>query len=944
MVLVPTAIAAAAPAQPGTLTAAGPAIAAPQQVSAGSAVRLGATNTSQLLRLAIGLKTPNAAQEDAFLASLQDKNSPNFHKYLTAAQWNARFSPSAASESAVVNWATSHGLTVSQRYPNRLVVDLVGSVGAVQNAFGVNISNYRLGTKTFYSNDRSVALPKSLSSTVVSVQGLNSLQDLVPNNPAASSTPASPDYAAGPAKAVAGGGHANGSRTALAAAMKVSKAKLAKGSVVTPNVTNGFYDPTDIYSSQAYDVNALYNQGHCCNPTHAANVTPPATSIAIATVGTHSGNDVAGFHNQYPYLAYHYQEFYIDGTPSGLDLEGTMDLEWATAMSNSFGSFVDTSMVYWYSGANAHLATFTDIWNHMLSDGVARTMSSSWGCAESYCYDSGTASTDHSIFASMVGQGWTLVSASDDKGPYADCSHVSVEYPSSDPLVVSAGGTTLQAAGGWQSEVAWTGGSGAGSCANNNGGGGGGCSVFWSRPSWQSGPCTNRSQPDISLNASIGQNIFFNGSLIASGGTSIAAPELGGIFAQIDAYLEATGACGLSTCPTLGDPHSQLYHTSPRNPYYDITSGCTSNDIGGGWCAGTGYDLATGLGSINALNLAWNVNWFSVAEATPPTTVFSGPSQNPTWINGGTISWTTTDGGSPATGLAGYTARWDADPGNPTTEPHGGAGNPFWDGPAVRNTATGSVTVASGGQGCHTLYVRSWDNIGDSAVQTYSVCYDGTAPLITSKPNTRIGTGKLVSGNPAIKTSWTASDTGGSGLEGYYVYRSTDGGSFTYLGFQAATSITEHLASGHKYQYAVYALDNAGNLSGEALSSFSTIHMLQETGAAVTFSSGWTSQTLSGASGGSVKYSTVAGKTATFTFTGVKVAVITTLGSNRGSASIKIDGGAAATMNTNASTTTTADIAFSSGNYAKASHTLVLTNLGTSGHSRVDVDAFVWIS
>ena len=95
-------------------------------------------------------------------------------------------------------------------------------------------------------------------------------------------------------------------------------------------------------------------QGHCCNPTHAANVTPPATSIAIATVGAHNGSDMAGFQAQYPYLAYHFQEFGIDGTPACCDDEGTLDLEWSTAMANSFGSFVDTAMVYMYDGANAH--------------------------------------------------------------------------------------------------------------------------------------------------------------------------------------------------------------------------------------------------------------------------------------------------------------------------------------------------------------------------------------------------------------------------------------------------------------------------------------------------------------------------------------------------------------------------------------------------------------
>jgi subtilase family serine protease len=48
----------------------------------------------------------------------------------------------------VVSWAKGAGLTVTHLYPNRLVVDLAGPVGAIEKALGVQINNYRLGTKT----------------------------------------------------------------------------------------------------------------------------------------------------------------------------------------------------------------------------------------------------------------------------------------------------------------------------------------------------------------------------------------------------------------------------------------------------------------------------------------------------------------------------------------------------------------------------------------------------------------------------------------------------------------------------------------------------------------------------------------------------------------------------------------------------------------------------
>lgn len=950
-------LANAAAANPRTAAArslsriAGAAIGTPAQVSTGQARLVGATSSARHLRLTIGLKTPHPAEEDAFVASLKDKNSPNFRHFLTAAQWNARFAPSAKNEQTVVNWARSQGFTVTKRYANRLVVDLVGTVGTAEKALGIKINNYRLGNTSFYSNNKSVALPAKISGIVGSVAGLNSLQQLKPAN-AQFATP-HPAYVPGPVYQAGGSGHANGSKALLASAMAASRHKLAQArSGIGPQVTNGFYDPTDIYSDQAYSVDALNAQGHCCNPTHAANVTPPATSIAIATVGSHRVSDINGFHNQYPYLAYHYQEFNIDGTPSCCDGEGTLDLEWSTAMGNSFGSFVDTAMVYMYDGANASLGTFTDIWNHMLSDGHARTMSSSWGCAEAFCYDSGTMNTDHSIFNAMLGQGWTLMSASDDRGAFADCSHRSVEYPASDPDVLSAGGTNLFLSNGqWSNETAWVGGTSPGSCAGNGGGGGGGCSVQWALPSYQSGRiqnlCTTRAEPDFSLNAGIGQNFFF-GSLGGVGGTSIVSPELAGIWAQINAYLGSfpSSACG-GGCTTVGQANFDVYNSlagGEHDPFYDITSGCTTNDAGSGFCGIPGYDRATGLGSANLFQLANQVLWFNVIELSPPTITMSGPPTN-TWLNGGTLSWSIVDNGSGApTGVQGYTASWDSDPGNPTTEPHGGSGNYFWDGPAVKNASTGSLSLSTvPSQGCHTLFVRAWDNIGDSAVNSYGpVCFDNTAP-VTTAPQANFVTGSQVTttGAPEIRISWSGSDNL-SGVASYSLYKSVNGGSFipVPLGSPTATSVDLHPTPGRTLQFAVAAQDNAGNFGTFAFSNTFTVSRFEDNVSAVHYSTGWTAQNVASATAGHLRYSTAVNRTAKLAFTGTKVAWVGVAGPGRGSAQVTLDGSTNVTVNAHAASNHVRTVLYQKTFGSTGSHSILVRNLATAGHPRIDVDAF----
>ena len=67
----------------------------PVQVVDGTASLVGPYDPTGKLRLALGLIPPHLAEEEQFLRELQDKTSPNFHKYLTPEQWNARYAPSA---------------------------------------------------------------------------------------------------------------------------------------------------------------------------------------------------------------------------------------------------------------------------------------------------------------------------------------------------------------------------------------------------------------------------------------------------------------------------------------------------------------------------------------------------------------------------------------------------------------------------------------------------------------------------------------------------------------------------------------------------------------------------------------------------------------------------------------------------------------------------------
>jgi subtilase family serine protease len=184
--------------------------------------------------------------------------------------------------------------------------------------------------------------------------------------------------------------------------------------------------------------------------------------------------------------------------------------------------------------------------------------------------------------------GVTFLASSGDSGGR-------VIYPSASPYVVSVGGTSLKldANGNRTAETAWS-------------AGGGGASGVESLPGYQSTfglSYGGRATPDVAYNADPNTGVLvydsvsyfgMSGWLIA-GGTSAGAPQWAALVALADAGRTTTPltSTDLTTSPVYTAANGSVYSSN----YYDVTSG--SN----GYPAGTGYDLATGLGSPKANNL-----------------------------------------------------------------------------------------------------------------------------------------------------------------------------------------------------------------------------------------------------------------------------------------------------------------------------------------------------
>ena len=216
-----------------------------------------------------------------------------------------------------------------------------------------------------------------------------------------------------------------------------------------------------------------------------------------------------------------------------------------------------------------------------------------------------------------------------------------------------------------------------------------------------------------------------------------------------------------------------------------------------------------------------------------------------------------------------------------------------------------------------------------------------TPSVITSAPAEGFLKAHLGTTAVPISIKWAGTDAT-SGINHYDLEESIDGGAFSLVSSPTTASATVNLNPGHSYRFEVRATDNAGNVSGFTAGPTFTLTAYQETASNITYTSGWTQQAVTGAYGGSVKFATVAGKKATLSFTGSQVAWVSTIASNRGSGSVSIDGGAAATVSTHGTTTKPAMVVYTK-TLAAGTHSLVLKVLGTAGHPRVDVDAFLVI-
>ena len=578
------------------------------------------------------------------LDSQHDKSSPNYHKWLTPDEFGKQFGAADSDIQIVNNWLQTHGFQVAQVSHGHTIIEFSGTAAQVQQAFGTAIHQYTVNGQQHWANSSDPQIPAALAPVVAGVHTLHSFRK----------------------------------KTQLQVSPQQIKAKYVAGT--PPQVTFGGSPP--LHALGPGDYKKIYNSA----PILSSGI--DGTGVAIAVVARSNlwsyGQDVANFRGLFGICCGNAPIIYVNGPDpgnlgGGEEFEVTLDASWA-------GAVAPNATVEVVVSASTNTTDGVDLSElYIIDNNLAPVMTESFGGCEA-----GVTAAEANGLAVMAeqaaAQGITYLVSSGDSGS-AGCDDPSqtpeiygpsVNVLASSPYTVAVGGTMFNEHGQdskyWSAtnnpvdlgsalsyipENVWNeSGTGIGLWST-----GGGSSIFFSKPSWQSGfgPSDGkRDLPDISLTAAAHDPylLCLEGSCIpdAQGfisfwgvaGTSASAPAFAGIMALVNQQMGGPQGQANYVLYRLAasENFSQCNGSGTSSPpasncvFNDTTVGnnCVPGETGypsscTTYKSATGYDLATGLGSVNISNLVtnWSAATFNATTTTlglSPTTITHGSAVN----------------------------------------------------------------------------------------------------------------------------------------------------------------------------------------------------------------------------------------------------------------------------------------------------------------------------
>jgi subtilase family serine protease len=140
-----------------------------------SSARTGDVDAGKQIAAALSLKLHNQQALQQFLADVQNPSSPEYHRFLTPAQFNSAFGPTVSDVAKAVTFLKQNGARGIEVSGNRQAIAFTGSAEQLESTFHTRLGNYTDTTtgRQFFANDSAPSLPASVSSVVQSVVGLD---------------------------------------------------------------------------------------------------------------------------------------------------------------------------------------------------------------------------------------------------------------------------------------------------------------------------------------------------------------------------------------------------------------------------------------------------------------------------------------------------------------------------------------------------------------------------------------------------------------------------------------------------------------------------------------------------------------------------------------------------------------------------------------------------
>ena len=502
------------------------------------------------LQLAIGLPVRDAAGLANFLREVQDPASSNYRKFVTPEQFADRFGATEQDYEAVVNFATSHGLQVTARHKNRLVLSVRGSARTIENAFHVTLRTYAHPTeaRTFHAPDAEPSV--DLTVPLLHVSGLD---DFARPRPQSRVQPQ------------------------------------IKSQAIAPLGGSGMYG-----SYMGNDFRAAYVPG--------TSLTGTGQSVGLLQFDGYYASDIAGYivdaHITTSAILVNVPVNGGVATPGGNNGEVCLDIEMVLAMAPG------VSNIYVYEAANP--SPWVDLLSQMANDNLAKQLSCSWGGGP-------PDDTAEQIFLQMAAQGQSFFNASGDSDAFVravefPADSTNIVQVGGTTLAMSGAGSA------YASESAWNWGGGQGGSGGistyyaipdyQQG----------LAMAANQGSLTMRNIPDVALTADNIYVRYNNGASGRFGGTSCAAPLWAGFTALVNqqAALNAAPPVGFLN-PSFysigkGPNYTANFHdTTMGNNFWSQSptnfSAVPGYDLCTGWGTPNGTNLIHTLVSFSALRI-----------------------------------------------------------------------------------------------------------------------------------------------------------------------------------------------------------------------------------------------------------------------------------------------------------------------------------------------------